>query len=108
MAGVSIQKPLTKSQFLGEISLETGLTKKEVTNVFEAMHMVIAHELNPRKGPRAITIPGLLKIENRRIDRRPAQKGVKNPFTGEVGDRPAKPAHNKVKVRALKALKDMA
>ncbi len=39
---------------------------------------------------------------------RPAQKGVPNPFKpGELMDRPAKPAYNKVKVRALKLLKDM-
>jgi hypothetical protein len=40
---------------------------------------------------------------------RAAQKGVPNPFKpGELMDRPAKPAYNKVKVRALKLLKDMA
>jgi len=33
---------------------------------------------------------------------------VKNPFTGELQDRPAKPAYNKVKIRALRSLKDMA
>ena len=108
MTGVTEQKPLTKSEFIGEIVDETEMTKIEVSTVFKAMYTVIARELNRRKGPRAVTILGLLKITNVRIDRRPAQKGVKNPFTGEVGDRPAKPAHNKVKVRALKALKDMA
>jgi hypothetical protein len=40
---------------------------------------------------------------------RTAQKGVPNPFKpGELMDRAAKPAYNKVKVRALKLLKDMA
>ncbi len=40
---------------------------------------------------------------------RPAQKGVPNPFKpGELMDSAAKPAYNKVKVRALKLLKDMA
>jgi len=38
---------------------------------------------------------------------RPAQKGVKSPFTGELQDRPAKPASVKVRVRALKNLKAM-
>ena len=39
----------------------------------------------------------------------PAKKNVPNPFKpGEVRDIPAKPAHNKIKVKALKALKDMA
>ena len=56
-----------------------------------------------------IAIPGLVKIEKKRIPARAAQKGVPNPFKpGELMDRPAKPACNKVKVRALKMLKDMA
>ena len=38
----------------------------------------------------------------------PAIKGWKNPFTGEIQDKPPKPASTKVKVRALKNLKDMA
>ena len=48
------------------------------------------------------------KIEKKKVPARPAQKGVRNPFTGELQDRPAKPAYNKVKVLALKALKSMA
>ena len=37
----------------------------------------------------------------------PAKKGVKNSLTGEIYDRPAKPAHKKIRVRALKALKEL-
>ena len=54
-----------------------------------------------------ITIPGLVKIEKKRVAARPAQKNVLNRFTGQLVDRPARPAFNKVKVRALKLLKDM-
>ena len=39
--------------------------------------------------------------------RSPGPEGRKNPFTGELQDRPAKPAYSKVKVRALRNLKDM-
>ena len=43
------------------------------------------------------------------VPARKAQKGVPNPFKpGELMDRAAKPAYNKVKVRALKLLKEMA
>ena len=60
------------------------------------------------KGAGAITIPGPVKIE-KKVPARPAQKGVPNPFKpGELMDRAAKPAYNKVKVRAMKLLKDMA
>ena len=62
-----------------------------------------------QRGRGAITIPGLVKIEKKKVPARKAEKGVPNPFkTGELMDRPAKPAYNKVKVRALKLLKDMA
>jgi hypothetical protein len=61
------------------------------------------------KGAGVVTIPGLVKIEKKKIPARPAQKGVPNPFKlGELMDRPAKPAYNKIKVRPLKLLKDMA
>ena len=53
-------------------------------------------------------IPGLVKIEKKKVPARKAEKDVPNPFKpGELMNRPAKPAYNKVKVRALKLLKDM-
>ena len=99
-------KPRTKSQIFGEISESTGLTKREVATVFEEMTGLIKKDIG-RKGPGMFTVPGLMKIVKTHKPRRPAQKNVLNPFTGEYGDRPAKPAHNVVKVRPLKALKDM-
>ncbi len=61
------------------------------------------------KGAGVIAIAGLVKIEKKQVPARPAQTGVPNPFKpGELMDRSAKPAYNKVKVRALKLLKDMA
>jgi hypothetical protein len=76
--------------------------------VFDALSTEIRNSLSS-KGPGAITIPGLVKIEKKTIPARPAQTHVPNPFKpGEFMDRPAKPAFNKVKVRALKVLKDMA
>lgn len=49
-----------------------------------------------------------LTIHLYKVPARKAEKGVPNPFKpGELMDRPAKPACCKVKVRALKLLKDM-
>ncbi len=59
------------------------------------------------KGSGVFVIPGLVKIDKKKVPARPAQKGVLNRFTGNIEDRPAKPASVKVRVRALKALKDM-
>ena len=101
-------KPLTKTQLLANIATATGLSRQQVAAVLDALGAEIQKSLG-NKGAGAITIPGLVKIEKKKVPARPAQKGVPNPFKpGELMDRPAKPASNKVKVRALKTLKDMA
>jgi nucleoid DNA-binding protein len=102
------KKPLTKTELLTTLATATDVPKKQVAAVLEALAAAIKTSL-ANKGAGAITIPGLLKIEKKRVPARAAQKGVPNPFKpGELMDRPAKPAYNKVKVRALKTLKDMA
>jgi hypothetical protein len=54
------------------------------------------------------SLPGLLKMVVVKKPARKAKKGVPNPFRpGELMDVAAKPASKVVKVRALKALKDM-
>ncbi len=82
--------------------------KKQVAAVLEALAAEIKKSLG-NKGAGVIVIPGLVKIEKKKVPARPAQKGVPNPFKpGELMDRAAKPACNKVKAVALKLLKDMA
>ena len=102
----AIKKPLTKSQLMQTLADQTGLTKRQVQEVFDALDTTIQRQIG-RNGPGSINIPGLLKIVKVKKPAVPAKKNVKNPFTGELQDRPAKPAKNVVKVRALKGLKDM-
>lgn len=99
-------KPRTKSQIIGEISEQTELSRREVTDVFEAMASLIKKDIGKR-GPGTFTVPGLMKI---RVVRKPATKARKgiNPFTGEEMMFKAKPARNVVKIGALKRLKEMA
>ena len=100
-------KPPTKTEILTHIADAAGLTKKEVGAVFDALSDNIKKNLG-RRGPGAYTIPGLLKIEKKRVPARKAQRGVPNPFKpGELMDVAARGASNKVKVRPLKNLKDM-
>ncbi len=98
-------KARTKSQVMGEIAEQTGLTRKETASVFETMAALIKKDLG-RRGPGVFTVPGLMKV---RVVRKPATKARRgvNPFTGENMIFKAKPARNVVKVTALKALKDM-
>lgn len=98
-------KARTKSQIFGDISDKTGLSRKEISGVFEQMSTMIKKDLG-RSGPGTFTVPGLMKIKKVHKERRPARKGV-NPFTGEEMMFKAKPARNVVKVLALKGLKDM-
>jgi nucleoid DNA-binding protein len=107
-AAPAAKKPLTKTELLANIAAATEVPKKQVVAVLEALADEIKKSLS-NKGAGVIAIPGLVKIEKKRIPARPAQMGVPNPFKpGELMDRPAKPAYNKVKVRALKLLKEMA
>lgn len=101
-----VKKAPTKTEILQNIANATDLTKKQVGAVLEALTEEVRKSLSSR-GAGAFTLPGLLKIEKKKVPARPAQKNVRNPFTGELQDRPAKPAYNKVKVRALRSLKDM-
>ena len=101
------KKPMTKSELLNAISDETNLNRREVSAVLDALSAQISKSLG-RRGTGAFTLPGLVKIEKKKVPARPARKGVPNPFKpGELMDVAARPATTKVKVRALKNLKDM-
>ncbi len=106
MAKKSGSKPLTKTEIMRCISETTNLPKKDVVAVLDALTDEITKALK-KTGIGVFAIPGLVKIERKIVPARPAQKGVKNPFTGELQDRPAKPASVKVRVRPLKNLKAM-
>lgn len=102
-------KPPTKSEIFNAIAESTGLAKKDVSNVFDALTKVIASELGKGKktDDKGFTIPGLCKIVTKY---KPATKGGEkktNPFTGEEMITKPKPASQTVKIRPLKALKDM-
>jgi nucleoid DNA-binding protein len=99
-------KAPSKSEVLNSIAQETGLSRKDVGAVLESLSNEISKNVG-KKGPGVFQIPGLVKIVRQNVPAKPAQKGVKNPFTGEIRDVPAKPASVKVKVRALKNLKAM-
>ena len=98
-------KPMTKSEIVSGIADATGLTKKNVSSVFEAMSSQIKKSLG-RNGPGAYTVPGLMKLVVQRKPATKARKGI-NPFTKEETVFKAKPARNVVKIRPLKNLKDM-
>lgn len=102
------KKPPTKSEIYAKIVDDTGLTRRDVAAVFESLNGQIENSLGGRGGSGMFSLPGLLKMVVVKKPAREAKKGVPNPFRpGELMDVAAKPASKVVKVRALKALKDM-
>ncbi|MSS73980.1 MAG: DNA-binding protein [Candidatus Latescibacteria bacterium] len=103
----TIKKALNKSQILEEISGGTGVSKKEVSAVLDALGGVI--ERHVQKGSVGqFTLPGMLKVKAVKKPAQKARKGVPNPFKpGETMDVPAKPASVRVRILPLKKLKDM-
>ncbi len=98
-------KPPTKSEIFTKISTDTGLTKKQVGEVFDSLNLIIKRNVG-RRGPGVFTLPGLMKIKVVKKPATKARKGI-NPFTGEEMMFKAKPARKTAKILALKGLKDM-
>ena len=91
----------TKSDILANISKDTGLSKKQVSSVFESLNTVIKKSL---KSNGMFTLPGLAKMKVVKKPATKAREGV-NPFTGEKMVFKPKPASKKVRVMPLKNLK---
>ncbi|HUO07882.1 MAG TPA: HU family DNA-binding protein [Phycisphaerae bacterium] len=99
-------KAATKSEILTSIATTTELSRKQVASVFDALGDLIGKNIG-KKGPGIFAVPGLMKITVVNKPATKARKGI-NPFTKEEVMFKAKPARRVVKVRPLKALKDMA
>jgi len=98
---------MTKTAIYSALAESTGLTKKQVQSVFDGLDGLIEQHLI-KGGAGTFTLPGLLKIKTVIKPAQEARTGVPNPFKpGELMDVAAKPATTKVKVLALKKLKDM-
>lgn len=98
-------KPPTKTELYNNIAEKTGLSKKDVGAVLDSLTEEVAASIK-KGGAGQFTLPGLLKIV---VQNKPATKKrqVRNPATGEMVWAQPKPARNVVKVRPLKALKEM-
>ena len=100
-----IKAKMTKTAILNERATNTRLSRAQVTSVMDELESVIERHIRKRSVGE-FTLPGLLKIK---AAKRPATKKRmgRNPATGEEIVIPAKPATTRVRVTALKKLKDM-
>ena len=100
------KKAPSKGEIVTAIAENTELSRKQVNAVFEALAREISYAIG-KKGPGVFAVPGLVKIKVVHKPATKARKGI-NPFTKQETIFKAKPARNVIKVRPLKALKDMA
>lgn len=101
----AITEKQTKTQIITAIAESTGLSKKDVGAVFSVTATMIEAHMK-KNGSGEFTIPEIgVKV---RRHKKPATKARKmiSPFSGEEITVKAKPAHNTVKLMALKALKE--
>ncbi|MGO4329491.1 HU family DNA-binding protein [Cupriavidus sp. 2TAF22] len=109
-AAAPVAKPLkdtfNKSSLLAHLVAQTELDAKTVKTVLAHLETTILSAVH-KKGAGEFTLPGLLKVVATQVPATKKRFG-KNPFTGEDQWFAAKPATVKVKVRAMKKLKDAA
>jgi nucleoid DNA-binding protein len=98
-------KSATKAEVYGAVAEKTGLPKKDVAKVFDALAELIGRELG-KKGPGMFQLPNLLKLKVVHKPATKAKQGI-NPFTKEPMIIKAKPARKVVKALPLKSLKEM-
>jgi DNA-binding protein HU-beta len=92
----------TRAGILAQISKETDLSRKQISQVFDSLSASIEKSLRSHG---LFTLPGLLKMKVVKRRATKARPGV-NPFTGEKMLFKAKPASKKVRIAALKTLKE--
>ena len=99
------KKPMNKTEIAAYLAEATGLTKEQVSGVFDELAKLIEKNLD-EQGPGVFALPNLLQVKVVRKPAVEAHMGV-NPFTKQEMMVKAKPAQNVVKLVALKGLKDM-
>jgi nucleoid DNA-binding protein len=101
-----LSEALSKSALVAHVASHAGTDNKTARAVLDALEQTIAASIN-KKGAGQFTLPGVVKITSVAVAAKPKRKGI-DPFTKEERWFAAKPATVKVKVRALKKLKDAA
>jgi nucleoid DNA-binding protein len=101
-----LKEILTKTALAVHLAEQSGVEPKSVKAVLAALETAILGSVH-KKGSQEFNLPGLLKIGVQQIPAKKKRFG-KDPFTGIEREFKAKPASVRIKVRALKKLKDAA
>jgi nucleoid DNA-binding protein len=95
---------LTKAQVVAALAEASGLDKKSVNGVLDALSTLARKELSAQ-GPGELTVPGLVKLKAKATAATQDRQGV-NPFTKQPMTIKGKPASRKIRATPVKALKD--
>jgi len=96
---------LTKQKLWQHLAKKTGLSKKSIDNIFNELLYVIEDHMKDN-GPGKFVLPGIFKLTTKDIPAQAERVGL-NPFTKKEMVFKAKPATKKIKIKALKNLKDI-
>ncbi len=102
-----VKQAMTKSALINLIAEENEIPRKTAVGVYKTIENVFLGSVHPR-GLGEFALPGLLKVNLRKVPARKAGVLVRNPATGEMIPGAAKPASVRVKIRALSKLKAAA
>lgn len=101
-----IKAEFNKTTLIAHLASTASVDPKAVKAVMAALEATIAASV-AKKGVGTFTMPGLLKIMSVHVPAKKARVGI-DPFTKQERKFAAKPATTKIKVRAMKKLKDAA
>ncbi|WP_321893893.1 HU family DNA-binding protein [Paraburkholderia tropica] len=101
-----LKETFTKASLATHVAAQAGVEPKQAKAILAALEDTILGSVH-KKGAGEFTLSGLLKIGVQQVPAKKKRFG-KDPFTGEERWFDAKPATVRLKVRALKKLKDAA
>ncbi len=102
----AIPKKQTKSEILHIIAEQADLLLKQVKSVFMSTHQLMQSHMM-KKGSGEFLIPEMGMKVVRKTKPAAKERQGRNPLTGETITIPAKPKKEVIRIRALKALKDV-
>jgi len=101
-----VKTPFTKAALVAHVASRAGVETKTAKAVLAALEETILGSVHGN-GAGEFTLHGLVKITVQQVPEK-KKRFARDPFTGEERWFPAKPATQRVKLRALKKLRDAA
>jgi nucleoid DNA-binding protein len=97
-----VQKAMTKSQFVAHLADKSKLTKKEIDALLVEIVDTITDQL---KVAGKFVFPGLARLTRTHYPEKKGGEKKINPLNGQEYTTKTKPAHYKVKINPIKAMK---